>query len=651
MGIAADIALIVIAGLAGGGLAHYFRQPLILGYILAGIFLGPHTGGVSISNTHDIELLAEIGVALLLFTIGIEFSLKDLKSVGKVALIGTPLQLLLMIGVGLGVGELLGLSWQASVWLGATCGISSTMVILKTLMSRGLLNTLSSRVMLAILIVQDLAVVPFMIILPQLSQLEQGGMELLWAAGKAALFLLVMVIAGTRLIPRFVKLILRWKSRELFLLTITTLGLGIGYATWLAGLSFAFGAFVAGLMISESDYSHQALSDIIPLRDIFGLIFFASVGMLLDIPYLLDQWPTVLLVAGLILLSKTLINGTVTRFFGYGNVVPIAVGLGLSQVGEFSFVLARVGLDTQSISHDLYSLILSIAVLTMLITPLLTAAIEPLYQFRKRWLPYRPVQTVTPTVTKLERHIIICGAGRMGMHLARTLKNLDLSFVLIELDYRRVEQAREAGYPVIFGNATEPIVLEAAHPETARILVVTLPNQASVRGVVNEAHQLSPDLHVIARAEDMEGIDSLSEQGVYEVVQPESEASLEMLRQVLLHLDHPAESIYQYLQEVRHQHYHPLWKKHGRIPILEHLHTLTRQLRVEWVLIDADSPLVGQTLESAQVRTRTGASVIAVLTDSTLLPNPAPDYAFRPGDRVGVLGKSGAIENFRRMGV
>ena len=383
MGIASDIAIIIVAALLGGLIAQRLKQPLILGYILAGVMVGPHTGGITVTEIHNIELLAEIGVALLLFALGLEFSFKDLKPVRNIALIGTPVQMLLTVAYGYAIGQWLGFGKTESIWIGALISISSTMVILKTMMNRGLIGTLSSRVMIGMLIVQDLAVIPLMIILPQLSNPEAGLPLLGWAAFKAACFLAAMVFMGIRVIPRMMAYIADWNSRELFLLTITAAGLGVGYATYLFGLSFAFGAFVAGMILSESDYSHQALSDIIPLRDIFGLLFFVSIGMLLDPVFLFSNLKTVLLMALLVITGKILIFGTLVPFFGYGNVVPLAVGLGLFQIGEFSFVLARVGLKTNSINNDLYSLILTTAVITMILTPFISGLTAPLYAIKK----------------------------------------------------------------------------------------------------------------------------------------------------------------------------------------------------------------------------------------------------------------------------
>ena len=265
------------------------------------------------------------------------------------------------------------------------------------------------------------------------------------------------------------------QSRELFLLTITAIGLGVGYATYLVGLSFAFGAFVAGMVLSESDYAHQALGDIIPLRDIFGLLFFVSVGMLIDPSYLINNLALVLLVVLAVAVGKALIFGGVSRAFGFMNVVPLAVALGLFQVGEFSFVLARVGLSTGSIGEGLYTLVLTIAVVTMFLTPFVSGATTPIYARIRARAKREPLQTINLPQAGLHDHVILAGGGRVGSHVAEVLQRLDLTFVIVELDYRRIEFARELGYPVVYGDATHEVVLEAAGLKHACLVVITTP--------------------------------------------------------------------------------------------------------------------------------------------------------------------------------
>lgn len=649
MGIAADIAIIIVAALLGGLVAQRLRQPLILGYIVAGILLGPYTGGYTVSNIHDIELLAEIGVALLLFALGIEFSFRELQPVRRVALIGTPLQIILTIALGVGIGRLLGWSWFLSIWFGALISLSSTMVLLKTLMSQGRMGTLSSRVMMGMLIVQDLAVVPMVIILPELVDLEAGLARLGGAVLRAALFLGAMVFLGTRLVPRLMVYVARWNSRELFLLAVTAIGLGVGYVTYLVGLSFAFGAFVAGMVLSESDYSHQALSDILPLRDLFSLLFFVSVGMLLDPGYFLDNLGMILLVVLLVSVGKSVIFGGITRLFGYGNVVPIAVGLGLFQVGEFSFVLARVGVSRDVLSPELYSLILSVAILTMLLTPLASQLVEPIYELRKRWRGFEVLDTVNLPDKGLQDHVVIVGFGRVGEFIADVLQRLQLPFVVVELDQRRMEKAQVAGFPVIYGDATQDPVLEAAELEHSRLALVTVPAVGITNAVVASMRRICPELHIVARAEGLEQMRLLQEQGVFEVVQPEMEAGLQITRQTLLHLDISAPEIQEFIDGVRRELYSPLIRQNTNSELLRRLRAAQHLMPVRWIELPLESPLTGRTIGETEIRTRTGASVVAILRGDRLIPNPSTDQRLRAGDFLAILGDDVELHQFERL--
>lgn len=647
MGIASDIAIVVVAALLGGLVVQQARLPLILGYIAAGIAVGPNTGGVTVSDVNDITLLAEIGVALLLFTLGIEFSFKELRPIRGIALIGTPLQIALTILYGVGVGWLMGWSWNESIWFGAIIALSNTMVILKILMSQGKMGTLSSRVMVGMLIVQDLTTIGLMIVLPRLSDLEAGLPILAVAVGKAAVFLVGMYLAGTYLIPRLMAQIVRWNSRELFLLAVTSLGLGIGYITYLFDLSFAFGAFVAGMVLSESDYSHQALSDMTPLRDLFGLMFFASVGMLLDPRFLLDNMVTVLAVAVLVLVGKSLIFASVVRFFGYGNVIPIAVGLSLFPLGEFSFVLARVGLNNGAITTELYSLVLTTAIVTVLLVPFTTRLADPLYTRLKRWTKHTPLSTIDLHGEALRDHVVIAGGGNIGQYIAGVLKRLELAFVIIELDQRRVEECKEKGFPVIYGDASQLVVLDSAHLEHARLLLIALPGASDTLAVADYARRLNPDLHVVTRAEGLEQIADLHDMNIYEVVEPKFEAGLEMIRQALLHLNISAGEIYHYTDSVRREHYAPMYKTHASYDNLAQLQNAARLLEFEWITLPASSPFIGATIQEKQIRTRTGVSIVAVLHSGQLRLNPEPNYRFQAGDTLALMANHEQLTAFK----
>ncbi|MFA7483375.1 MAG: cation:proton antiporter, partial [Vulcanimicrobiota bacterium] len=420
MGISGDIALILVSCLLCALVIQRLGFPLILGYILGGVLVGPETGGPTISNLHDIELLADIGVALLLFTVGLEFPMEKLKVVKGISLVGAPLQMLAVGLWGMLIAKMMGWDSTQGIWFGALISISSTMVVLKVLMSKGLMETLSSKVMLGILVVQDLAVVPLMILLPALGDPEAGLSALGVAFVRAVLFVGMMTIFGTRALPRLLDKVVAKESRELFVVVVIGIGLGVGYATYLVGLSFAFGAFLAGLVLSRSPYSHDALTDMIPLREVFSLLFFASVGMLLSPKYLAAHFTVVLLLCLAVLVGKGFLMAVITRAFGYKRIIPLAVGLSMPQVGEFSFVLARVGRESGGLQEDVYYIVISVAVLTMALTPFSSAPASRLYDW---WVKRQPTDLMErEEQISAEGRVVLIGYRRHGELIGNVLK-------------------------------------------------------------------------------------------------------------------------------------------------------------------------------------------------------------------------------------
>jgi CPA2 family monovalent cation:H+ antiporter-2 len=649
LGIAGDIALILVAAFLGGLVARRLGLPLILGYILAGVLVGPHTGGPTVAQVHDIELLAEIGVALLLFSIGLHFSLEDLAPVRRVALLGTFVQMALTAAFGYGLGRLFGFGWTEAVWLGALLSVSSTAVVLKTLSEQGVSGTLSGRVILGMLIAQDLAVVPLIIILPRLGNLGEGLAELGEAAVEAAFFIAAMAIFGTRVFPWLMARIAALNSRELFLVSVTATGLGIGYGTYLFGLSFAFGAFVAGMVLSRSDYSHQALADVGPLRDVFAMLFFVSVGMLIDPAFLIENAAIVAAVVALVLVGKGLIFAGVTRAFGYGNIVPFAVGLGLFQVGEFSFVIAREGISASAISEDLYSLVLTTAVITMALTPFVARLAPALYgQWRERF-PKESMNTFNLPEKGLRDHVVIAGHGRVGSFVARLLWHLGQDFVVVDSNPERMDIAREVGYPAIFGEAAAEPVLAAAGVKEARLVIVTVPDPAVARFVVERVQRINPDVHVVARAADTEQLEDLARLGVYEAVQPELEAGLELGRQALSHLGAEVGEIQRISDRTRWELYSPFADGSGDKELLLRLRNTMRVIETEWVRLAEGSAVVGKTIGELEIRSKTGASIVAIICADDLLANPGPEVVLQAGDLMSILGTPDQRAAFKEL--
>ncbi|MBF0127001.1 MAG: cation:proton antiporter [Magnetococcales bacterium] len=646
MGIATDIIIIVVVAFLGGSIAHLMKQPLILGYILAGVVVGPHTGGVTVTEIHNIELLAEIGVALLLFALGLEFSFKELKPVRKVALLGTPLQMALSMLLGYGLGRLAGLSWIASLWFGAAISLSSTMVILKTLMNQGWMGTLSSRVMIGMLIVQDLAIVPMMIILPQLENPDMGASILGIAALKAVLFLASMVVLGTRVLPWLMRLIARWNSRELFSLFLIAIGLGVGYGTYLIGLSFALGAFAAGMVLGGSHFGHQALSDITPVRDLFAMLFFVSVGMMFDPVYLIDNLALVLLLTLAVGLGKGLIFHGVARLFKYGNVVPLAVGLGLFQIGEFAFVLAQTGHANGAMDDNAYSLILTTTIVTMLLTPLVSGRTTRIYNFLRKKHFKEPMTRFNLPPETLENHVVVIGAGHVGQQVAALFKEGGTPHILVEMAQKHLEEAVSMGLPVIYGDATREIILQAAGVGKAHMLLVTVADLPTSCATITQARKLNERLAVVSRVSSREHIQELRKIGAPDVVWPHLEAGVEMARYAMALLQMPPSLIHRLATHARRKLYAVMEENHSSGATVEHLREAESLLDLEWVPVNEDARLIGHAIGAMELRKKTGVSVLGVIRQGALTPNPDAGFLFRPGDLAVIIGNQEARAAF-----
>jgi len=536
MGIAGDFVLIVLAGLAGAVVARLLRLPLLVGYIAAGVLVGPNTAGPQVSSIRDIELLAEIGVALLLFSLGLEISIRDMLAVRRIALIGGPVQILGCGAVAWLAGQrLLGMSAQDAVWFGAMVAMSSTTVIVKMIDERGVSRTLASRVMVGLAVMQDLAVIPLLILLPQAGQ-WQGALErVARSLGVAALFLAAVVLLGTRLFPWLLKHILRWGSREMFLVAVVAISVGVGFALHQVGLSFALGAFVAGLMLSESEFSHQALSELAPLRDVFGLLFFVSVGMLFEPQYLLSH-PWKILGGVLFLFGfKSVFIGLLARAFGYIYMAPWIIGLGLASIGEFSFVLARTGIRGGFITKDTYDYALTCTILSIAAAPSVAGLALPLGRWWRHRFPSPPAGRPIEAPRELLRdHILVAGYGRTGRAVAGVLRAAGLPVVVIELNHAIFNDLRSGGVPSLWGDVTSEEILRAAGLKHSRMLILTVPDGDTVRLATERARRLAPHVPVIARAERIPLIRELRRLGAASAVLPEFEGGMEMARQAML---------------------------------------------------------------------------------------------------------------------
>jgi len=535
-----DLVMAVVAAFAGGIVARLLHQPVILGYLVAGVLIGPFTPGPS-ATQQSIETLAEIGVAFLMFALGAEFSFAELRQLGRLATLGGPLQIAVTMALGPLVAPVLGLSFSQGIFLGALLSLSSTVVVLKVLMGRGEQQSRHGRVTLGILIAQDLAVVPMVIVLPALvgGDSAQVARDLAFATIKVGLVLLVVYTVGTRGVPWLLERAAVPRTRELFILAVVSLALGTALITQLAGLSLAFGAFLAGLVVAESAYRTQVIAEILPLRDLFAALFFVSVGMLINPSALIGQAAFVIPLVLVVLVGKSLVGTLVVVILGLPLRIAVLTGVSLAQVGEFSFVLARIGVVDGVIPSQVFDLVLATALVSIVLTPTLLRG-APLFQHVIARLPFLrgELTDAEPGPTLGERmhdHVIIAGYGRVGRELARELKRRGQNYVVVEYNPALVRDMRAKGVPVIYGDAANPVVLDYAGLETAQLLAVLVPDVVTAELATRTAHQLRPDVNIIARVSQASDVERLRDAGAREVVQPEFEAGVKVIRCALLH--------------------------------------------------------------------------------------------------------------------
>ncbi|MDD1678537.1 MAG: cation:proton antiporter, partial [Methanomicrobiales archaeon] len=519
-------------------LFNLLRIPAVVGFILTGLLVGPH--GLSlISAIEQVELLAEIGIILLLFTIGLEFSFRNLWKIRQSVLVGGSLQVALTALIATATCLTFGLPPRESILIGFLVALSSTAIVLKILQERGEVDTPHGNMTLAILIFQDLIAIPMMLALPFLAgigTLEGGSLltMLFWDIAIVAF----LVACAKWFVPFLLFQIARTRNRELFLLFVVLTCIGVAWLTSLAGLSLALGALLAGLIISESEYSGQAIGNVIPFRDIFTSFFFVSVGMLLDIQFLIAHWELVLLLVVLVIILKAVIAGAVPAILGYPIRTIVLVGMGLSQVGEFSFILSQSGLAFGLLTPDAYQIFIAVALVTMAATPFLLSA-GPRVVNISGYLPL-PERFRTGRVSgevrqppPLHDHLVIVGYGVNGRNLSRAARVGSIPYVILEMNPETVRAERAKGEPIAYGDATNEAIMHHASVEQARILVVVINDPTSSRRITELARRMNPNLYIIVRTRYIQEVEPLYRLGADEVIPEEFETSVEIFTRVL----------------------------------------------------------------------------------------------------------------------
>lgn len=633
--------LIVLYGLAMiiAFLMRRARQSTLVGYLLTGIVAGPF-GLKLIADMMAVEILAEVGVALLLFTIGLELSFGKLAQMKTIVLGAGSLQLTGTVLGSLGVLLILGFTVKESFFWGFLIAASSTAIVLKLLQERGELETTHGRAVLGILLFQDLCVVPMMAVLPALAAPGAAqGFTILLALGKSLAVVGGILLGARYLFPPVLRAIVLVRSRELFGITIIFFALGTAWGAAALGLSLAIGAFLAGLVLSESEYGHQVMAEILPFRNSFNSLFFISIGMLIDVGFVARHAALLGSVTAAILVGKLVTTGLAVRLMSYPLRMAVLVGLGLAQVGEFSIILLREGFRLNLVTSERYQLFLAATVLTMMLAPGLIALGPRI----SRWIVAKDAgegSSLAPgaTTEQLSDHVIICGFGMNGRRLAHLLMANHLPYVVIEMNGRLVRSAREQGEPIYFGEVSNMEILKRAGAGNARAIVFAISDPTVLARGISNARHLNPDLHIVARTKRLAEAQELRIAGATDVVAEEIEAWMEIAARVLRLYGMQREAAAEQLETLRAGDYDM-----ARIlPLpgqpLRHLWHLLPEVDLELFIVAPGSPLEGKDLRQLELRPRTGGMVLAVVRGPQVIHNPSSDMQLAGGDQLVLVG-------------
>lgn len=547
-----DLAIVFLAAVAGGILARIARQPLILGYVLGGIAIGPFTPGPTISEPHAFELFADIGVILLMFSIGLEFSVQELVRVKWVALAAGLLGILLSIGSALVLGSLIGWSTTQSIIIGSVTSIASTMVLVRLLVDRGELRSMHGRVMIGIVLVEDVAVVAMTVLIPALGEFDAGRLLLIGQALiKALLILAPLGYLAAKVISPIMTHVARTQNQELFLLVTLAISLGTAAVTQMVGLSLALGAFLAGLIISASEYAHETLARLLSLRDAFVALFFVTIGILIDPHIIIGNLSLLVTMVGLIVVGKFLTRTVIVKLCGYSWTTSTLVGIGLTQIGEFSFVLIQTARSAGHIGSDVYNATLAASLITILINAALVRHIP-------RWIGQRRLARALPDTAAwppedepLRQHVVLCGFGRVGSSLGKALDAFSLPYVVIDQNPDTIRRLQVRGTPCLYGDSSHRELLMKAGAADATLMIVALPDIESAALAVARIRDLNAKVPILARVHGSAEAERFTALGVTEVIQPEVETSATLIRHALTWFGVPKDRILDYVERYR----------------------------------------------------------------------------------------------------
>ncbi len=624
------------------------RIPPVVGFLLSGILIGP-SGLALVAETEEVEVFAEIGVVLLLFVIGLQLNPAEMRDLGRSFLIGGTLQWLLTTGLTMGIVIGFGLPLPNALFIGFVVSLSSTAVVLKEYQERRETTTPQGRVVLGVLLFQDLLIVPMIALTPVLAgsiEASASGLALRFGGGLAAVTLVFFL--GRALMPRLARVVAGTRIRELFVLGALTTCLAMAWFTARLEFSLALGAFLAGLLVAETEYSHQVIADIGPFRDLFASIFFVSIGMLVDLPFALANLPLLVGIALLLVLGKALIAVAALKLAGFALRIALVCGIGLSQIGEFSFVLMEVGRANGLLQGDRFQVLLVAAVLTVALTPFLVRVAPVVAHRAVRLAPATRPEVATGEHPALTGHVVVVGYGLNGSLLARVLGETRIPFLVVELDPDTVRRARRDGVPVLFGDAARKEILERAGVERAQIVVFAISDFTAVVRSLKATRELAPQVEIVVRTSKFHEIDELREAGANQVVAEEFESAIEIFTRVLAAYHVPRNVIRAETRVLRGEAYRMLRSDQFGAPseaVLEALEAGTTDI----YRIAAGGPAAGRTLRQLDLRRRTGSSVIAVVRGEKSHPSPSTDLVLEPGDCLVLVGGHAEIDRAFRL--
>ncbi len=620
---------------------HRAKLPPLVGFLITGVLIGPY-GTAIITRTQVVERLADIGVVLLLFTVGLEFSLADIVRSGRQFLVGGATQVLLTIAAVAGIAVLIHAPVPQALFFGFLASLSSTAIVLKMYSDRAELDSAHGKLATGILLFQDLAVVPMMLLLPVLSQAGSAGTLPLTSValtlGKAVLGLAAVFFAARRIVPFLLHQVLRLRNREMFFLLVVLVCLGTAWITYSLGLSLALGAFLAGLIISESEYSHHIVSQIMPFRDYFSSLFFISVGMLLQTAYLASHWLLLVFMTTALALVKTSMVAVTAQFLRYPFRIALLAGLALAQIGEFAFLLAQQGFLRGLMNENVFQMFVNTSILSMLATPFIIQAAPFMTMKLQSLAPDTVAGSSEKEQPALTGHTVIAGYGLNGQNLARTLRATHIPYVVLEVNVDSIRKARAQGEPMIYGDITREDVLKRAGVPAAKIIVFAISDNAATRIAVRLARKLNPSIFILVRTRYAVEVDELYKIGADQVIPEEFETSVEIFSRVLHQYHVPSNIIASQIQLVRLGGYKMLRGLSLSHENINRIAALFAGATVDNIQIQPESYAVGKSLGDLDIRKKTGATVIVIARNGEAVTNPGPDFRIETDDIIVLLG-------------